>query len=643
MESKDAKEPQAETEGARATVRRFGASATLFAAAWAAGGEAATKGVAASDPLLMALAGALALAMTAVEWRARGANGAANAVLIAIAGAGAALATTSGATCAAANAARTFAPGAYSATGIVIALAGVGIGGAALWQGMKGGGRGATERGVLIVIGLWAIAIAMIDSESGALCEGAAAMAGASASIARAVLAGGVILGIVILVHELGHAVAAWACGVTVEAISVGFGPKVAGGRLGRWTRWELRALPVGGFAALKGMEPAKAAPEADSYRAAGLAAKVTILLGGPAANMVLAVAAMTAVEMMGREGPLPVIGWVNQAGPAAAAGLARGDRITRVGGTETPLWADANAAITAAALVGADVDVEWERGATAGQGTLVLPALEGANARERSRRIADGAAGGIVGIELHMPERPVRIEEVSGAAKSAGVEVGDILVAFRAAGHPRAGRGIEGLRGVLRALEPAEGTVAGTVIVERAGTRLERAVEIEPDRDGNLMLGVWTRAEKTAWRESGLWGETRPGAWQALDQALARMISMGASTARALAGLVSGQIAPQVMTGPVGIADIAKSASESGFKSMVFLLAVVSLAIGVTNLLPIPVLDGGRIVMECAQALAGRTMAPKVEMWLFRASAAIVVGVLAFTVVNDLSRIFER
>ncbi len=441
-----------------------------------------------------------------------------------------------------------------------------------------------------------------------------------------------VVIGVLILIHELGHFLVARWVGVGVERFSIGFGPVLLRWK-GKETEYCLSAIPMGGYVKMMGEEGplegggSGVVDPAKSFSLKPLAARFLIVFAGPGMNFVLAAAIFAAVFMIVGRPVLPsTLGRIKPDGPAAQAGLKTGDRVTAVDGVPVANWEDLYSAIQAGG--GETRQITFSR-ETREQRVALTPA------RTKVRDIfGDERATWDIGAG---PFAPARIGEVLPGypAAKAGLRTGDTVVALD--GSP-----------VLSWDELAE------AIHKRAGKPTELTVE----RDGrSLTVAVVPQAVK----DRGPSGEevevgrigispaaavsyVRSNPIVAVGQGVARTWDMTVLTAVGLWKLVTRQLPASTIGGPIQIAVVAGEQAKQGVTSLAFFTAVISVNLALLNLLPVPMLDGGHLFFFVIEAVRGRPLSLRKREVAQQVGFFLLMLLMVYAVYNDLARLdFSR
>ena len=426
------------------------------------------------------------------------------------------------------------------------------------------------------------------------------------------------VLGVLVFVHELGHFMAARWNGVRVLTFSIGFGPRIFGFRRGD-TEYVLSIIPLGGFVKMAGESPDDPrAGQPDEFMSKSKWQRFQILIMGPAMNLLLAVVVMAVVLMQGASTPSylrkpALVGVVNAESPAAVAGVQPGDLITRLGSAEVATWEQLELAV--AARPEADVDIVVIRD----RQEVRLPI------RPATTRVGPGESPqfevGTIGV---LPDvYPMIRDVISGQpAAAAGLQANDTILS------------INGRRMVFGAQvsEAIAGTADGPVRVEveRAGAR--QLIEVTPVKEGDrprIGISIGDAVETFT-----------PTPLQAVGLSVQRNIEMSATILRTLRDLFTGEASPKQLMGPVGIAQLSGETAKAGWVALLGLMVTLSLNLGLLNLLPIPVLDGGHIFIMALETIARRDFSVEVKEKLHLAGFAVLMTLMVTVIYNDLTRI---
>lgn len=437
-----------------------------------------------------------------------------------------------------------------------------------------------------------------------------------------------IAIGILVVVHEFGHYVAARWAGVKVLRFSVGFGKPLISRRFGRdQTEWTLSALPLGGYVKMLDEREGEV-PAADAHRSFNRATvwrRIGIVSAGPAANFLLAIAFYWVLFLSGLPALKPIIGEPPADTPAAQAGLVAGDEIRRVNGDDTMSFQDLRLSLLRAGVAGSPITLELADGRSA---RLDAPPMDTDNL-ERDTLLP-------LGIVRYDPIIPPVIGKVvpDGAAARAGFQAGDRLLKANGEAvanwqdwvrlirqHPGAPLRIEyerqGRHGELTVVPDA---------VDEAGQRIGK-IGAAPLIDEAMLASLMT--------------EVRYGPLDALWHGAAKTWDMSLFTLEMMGRMVLGQVSWKNLSGPLTIADYAGQSATLGWISFVGFLALVSVSLGVLNLLPIPLLDGGHLMYYVAEVFTGRPVSDRTMEIGGRVGMTLLLLLMSFALFNDLQRLF--
>jgi regulator of sigma E protease len=422
------------------------------------------------------------------------------------------------------------------------------------------------------------------------------------------------VLGVLIFVHELGHFLVARWYGVRVLTFSLGFGPKLVSVRRGD-TVYCISAIPLGGYVKLAGetVEDARTGSP-DEFLSKSKWIRFQVYLAGPVMNLLLAFVALAGVLSQGADVPIwgkqpPVIGMLGDGSPAMRAGLQIGDRIVSVNGRPVPTWGSLD--IEVAPKANREIALVVDRG---GQRLDVAIVPDAVSKYEF----------GDLGIGPRLRPELTQIVEDSPASR-ADLRRGDVIVAVGGAPDPTWEQVLERIR-----------TSAGTplaFLVERDGALLERTAV--PDGEGGVgKIGAVISASEVEHMD--------PTLWQAFGLSLQQNWDNTVLIGRTVAGLFTAETPVRQLMGPVGIAELSGNMAVLGWTALLSFMAMISLNLGLINLLPVPVLDGGHIAILAVEGLARRDLSVRVKERVLMAGAAMLVLLMVTVIYNDVARLLR-
>src|SRR5688572_28881019 len=439
-----------------------------------------------------------------------------------------------------------------------------------------------------------------------------------------------VVIGILILIHELGHFMVARWCGVGVERFSIGFGPVLFRWR-GKETEYVLSAIPMGGYVKMMGeespMEGGAALPfdPKKAFALKPLWARFLIVFAGPGMNFVLAAVIFAAVlATVGRPVWPAAVGKVADGSPAAAAGLRTGDLGIAVNDKPVDYWEDLERAV--AESNGRPLTLRVRRG-DAEQTVTLTPRRKPVTDPifKEQREVWDIGAG---------PQLIPQISSVApdSPAAKAGIQPGDVVVAV-------AGQPVYTPEDLVEAIRTRPGQPF-EITVERDGKRLTLSVTPEPTKDktptgeelvvGKIQAGIATKAVR--------FEPYNPV--QAVMYGTARTWDMTVLTVKGLWKLVSRQIDSSNIGGPIQIATEAGRQAKDGMASLALFTAIISVNLAVLNLLPVPMLDGGHLLFFIIEAILGRPLSLRKREVAQQVGFVLLMMLMVYALYNDLVRI---
>jgi len=441
------------------------------------------------------------------------------------------------------------------------------------------------------------------------------------------------VLGVLIVVHEFGHYLAARYCGVRVLRFSVGFGRTLWQRRLGRdGTEWAVGIFPLGGYVKMLDEREGEVAPEEleRAFNRQSVGKRSLIVAAGPAANFVLAIVLYWAVFMLGSEELRPILGTPPVASPAAVAGIVNGEQVRTVDGEPVVTWNDLRWMLLHKAAIqeSAELEVINERR------EITLRRLPLAAAGEQGW---EGDALERLGVRFFRPDMPPVVGKVMAGSPGelAGIRQGDEIVA------------IDGV---------AVGTWHEFVLLVREAAG--RTLQVELLRGGRIVavnvvpeavsergkqigrIGVAVAESRDAGREVRTF--VRYGFLEAGVKAVAETWDKSVFSLVMLGKMLTGEVSWRNLSGPVTIADYAGQSARLGIDYYLKFMALVSISLGVLNLLPIPVLDGGHLMYHMIEVVRRRPLSERAMEISQQVGLSILFVLMAFAFFNDMNRLFS-
>ncbi|TCK06939.1 sigma E protease regulator RseP [Marinobacterium mangrovicola] len=450
-------------------------------------------------------------------------------------------------------------------------------------------------------------------------------------SIVQTLLATLVTLGILVTIHEWGHFWVARRCGVKVLRFSVGFG-KPLWMRTGRdGTEYAVAMIPLGGYVRMLD-EREGDVPEAlrsQAFNNKPVLQRMAVVAAGPVVNLVFAVLAYWFLFIWGSTVVIPVVGNVQTDSLAAQAGITPGVELMAVDGHEVQSWDEVN--LRLAARVGETGSIELRAGEP-----------DRGVARDYQVQLSDWNVDlekespiSALGLRPYQPEIPAVIGVLTdgGAAQGAGLEVGDKVLAVN--GSP-----VADWRALVETVRSAPGESLRLTVLRGSS---EQGLTVTPDTrvdDAGQQYGfIGAGVQSVEWPDHML-REISHGPVEALWIGVQKTGQMIGLTLDAIGKMIAGAISVKNLSGPITIAKVAGASAASGLESFVSFLAYLSISLGVLNLLPIPMLDGGHLLYQFVELVRGRPVSEKVQMMGLRIGMALLFSLMALAILNDIARL---
>ena len=428
-----------------------------------------------------------------------------------------------------------------------------------------------------------------------------------------------VVLGIMIVIHELGHHLVAKFFGVRVEVFSVGFGKRLWGFRKGD-TDYRISALPFGGYVKMAGENPMdQKTGDPAEFSSHPRWQRVLIALAGPAMNIILAIALITGIYMVHYEHDASaekpaVIGYVDPAGPAHQAGIQAGDRIIRLGDVQNPLWQDVQDALIRAKLApGKPLELALQRGPEL-INTQLMPAIRGQQELDYLGIVPDEP----IIVTSILPELP---------AARAGLKEKDEILSVN--GQP--------VRSMfaIRAFMKTNGAEPVLVKLQRKGQPLELTIKPEP-----VEVAPGEKEFRMGFTSRLVHADPLPFP-QAFQKSLEWNKRYSLLIGDLLQKMVQRKVSLKQVDGPIGIGKATGDAvRQPGWIPILMLMAAISLNLGIFNLLPIPILDGGLIVMLTIESIIRRDIDQRIKERVYQTAFVFLVLFAAMVIFNDVNKL---
>ena len=413
-----------------------------------------------------------------------------------------------------------------------------------------------------------------------------------------------ILLGVVVTVHECGHFIVARRNGVRVLKFSIGFGPTVWK-KESHGTEFAVSAIPLGGYVKMAGENLEEIQNHPDEFASKSLWQRAKIVFAGPAVNILLAFLLMPFVFLIGTKEPVYLnqpakVGWVDNDSPAQMAGMKDGDLIARIDQTPIDSWKEL-------------------RKAMIGKNFKSVQVKRGENLVELNTR------GDLTGI---YPDLRPEVQKVlpGKPAERAGLHEEDLLVSVD-------GHRIAGLSHFYYLIVDRAGDTVNLEILRHGSPMTVPVVPLYDKKSKRVIIGIVMGAESRL---------VRYGPIDALQSGLDSLIDSITMTFAAIGKLITGKQSLDTLGGPIGIARMSGEAARVGLGSFIGLMAMISLQLGIFNLLPIPVLDGGWILLIGIEAVRGKALSKKVIQVAQMTGLIFLLALIVYVSINDVMKLFR-
>ena len=425
------------------------------------------------------------------------------------------------------------------------------------------------------------------------------------------------VLGLLVLVHEFGHYAIAKLFGVRVEVFSIGFGKRLVGFRRGD-TDYRISAIPLGGYVKMSGENPMEQRTgDPAEFMSHPRWQRFLVAIAGPAMNILLAIGVLTGVYMVRYEKPMyldepAVIGWVQDGSVAAKAGIQAGDRIIRVENKQNPTWEDLETEVLL--NPGQTLPLGVQRGDQVLQ-TSITPEKTGPNEIGADPGWTPVEHTNVSGVEPGLP------------AASAGIKVGDEITALN-------GQPVHSMAAILHFLQQNKGKPVQVAVLRNGQTLTMNITPVETVVDGQKLyrIGIGHREPVRAMKLPFP---------QAFSKSLEQNKRYSVLIIDLVGKLVQHKVSMKQIDGPIGIAGAAGQAAQAqGWAPLLELTAMISLNLGIFNLFPIPIMDGGVILLLLIEGLMRRDISLRIKERIYQAAFVFLLLFAVVVIYNDLGKL---
>ncbi|WP_313024003.1 RIP metalloprotease RseP [Pseudomonas lopnurensis] len=439
-----------------------------------------------------------------------------------------------------------------------------------------------------------------------------------------------IALGVLVTFHEFGHFWVARRCGVKVLRFSVGFGSPLVRWHDRHGTEFVIAAIPLGGYVKMLDEREGEVPPALldSAFNRKTVRQRFAIVSAGPLANFLLALVFFWLLAMLGSEQVRPVIGAVESGSLAAQAGLVAEQEIITVNGKPVNGWSDVNLQLVRRLGESGNLDLAVRDLGSSSERHLRIPLQNWLKGEAEPDPITS------LGIRPWRPQIAPVIAQLDpdGPAQAAGVRLGDRLLSLNE-------QPLEDWQQVIDAVKVLPGEAA-SLSIERAGQRLEVSLTLASRGEGEQRRGYLGAGVEAGEWPAQMLREVSFGPLEAVVEGLKRTWTMSLLTLDSLKKMLFGELSVKNLSGPITIAKVAGASAQSGLGDFLNFLAYLSISLGVLNLLPIPVLDGGHLLFYLVEWVRGRPLSERVQGWGVQIGISLVVGVMLLALVNDLGRL---
>lgn len=441
-----------------------------------------------------------------------------------------------------------------------------------------------------------------------------------------------IALGVLVSFHEYGHFWVARRCGVKVLKFSIGFGTPLLRWKDSQDTEFVIAALPLGGYVKMVDEREGNVAEEdlPLAFTRKSVWQRIAIVAAGPAANFLLALVAFWIVFLSGERGIAPVAGQVNTGSLAAEAGFETGTEIIAVDGKPTATWSAATRQLFGYIGTSGDIPFTVTYPDSNIQYQLLVPVDRWLRDAEEPSPLRE------LGINPPFELESLNLVAVSeeGAGYSAGLRDGDRLLAIDAVD-------IRSIETFVERIATSPGVSVDLLVERESGQQLIQVVPRLVERDGEQVGQLGVQLSSVGRYPEALLRTVDYGPLGAIARAADETVETSAFVLESIGKLLMGELSPKNLSGPITIAKVAGDTAKSGFDNFIRFIAILSIMLGVMNLLPIPVLDGGHLVYYLIEIVKGSPVSDSVQLVGYKVGFFMLMGLMVFATYNDVMRAF--
>ncbi len=441
-----------------------------------------------------------------------------------------------------------------------------------------------------------------------------------------------IALGVLVSFHEYGHFWVARRCGVKVQKFSIGFGTPLLRWTDSQGTEFIIAALPLGGYVKMVDEREGNVAEEDLPYAFTRKTVwqRIAIVAAGPAANFLLALVAFWVVFLSGERGIAPVAGQVSTGSLAAEAGFETGTEIIAVDGNPTATWSAATRQLFGFIGTSGEIPFTVTYPNSSIQYQLMVPVEKWLRDAEEPSPLRE------LGINPPFELESLNLVAVSeaGAGYSAGLRAGDRLLAID-------GVDIRNIETFVERIAASPGISVDLLVERDSGQQLVEVIPRLVERDGQQVGQLGVQLSSAGRYPENLLRSVDYGPLGAIGRAARETAETSVFVLESIAKLVMGELSPKNLSGPITIAKVAGDTAKSGFDNFIRFIAILSIMLGVMNLLPIPVLDGGHLMYYLIEIVKGSPVSDRVQLVGFKVGFFMLMGLMVFATYNDVMRSF--